>query len=157
MKKKILFSTILAFAIGLMFSFSCVLATNTNPVDGIRNVVGGAENVMEGAAMGITNGIRNATGTMTNGMDNMTNNNNTDNNNMANNQNRVTGAIKTDNNNRGGYTATRTATAFEEPTLLGINMTTWTWIIMAIAAAGIITLIWSYTRQKEKNYTSYDE
>lgn len=152
MKKKILFSTVIAFAVCLMFSFSCVFATNTNPVDGIRNFVGGAENAMEDAATGITNGIRNTTRTMTNGMNNTFK---TDDN-MTNNENEVTGAINTDNNN-GGYTATRTATAFDEPTLLGINMTTWTWIIMAIAAVGIITLIWSYTKQRDKNYNSYDE
>jgi len=152
MKKKILFSTLIAFSIGLIFSFSCVLATNTNPVDGIRNFVGGAENVMEGAAAGITNGIRNTTGAITNGMNNTFGTNNT----MANNT-AVTGAITTDNNTT-GYTATRTATAFDEPTLMGINMTTWTWIIMALAAIGIVTLIWAYTRQQsEKNYNSYDK
>lgn len=157
MKKKILFSTVIAFSIGLIFSFSSVFATNTNPVDGIRNVIGGAENVMQNTASGITNGIRNATGTMTNGMDNMTNTNNTNNtNNSTGNENEVIGAIARDNNN-GGYTATRTATAFDEPTLLGINMTTWTWIIMAIAAVGIVTLIWSYTKQRSENYNSYEK
>lgn len=151
MKKKVLFSTVIAFIIGLMFSFSCVFA-NTNPVEGIRNAVGGAENIVENAASGITNGIKNTTGTMTNGVNNTVRTNNT----ATTNQNKVTGAITTNNNN-GNYTATRTATAYNEPTLLGIKMTTWTWIIMAIAAVGIITLIWSYTRQRGKNYNSYDK
>lgn len=153
MKKKILLATVITFAFVLMFSFSSVFATNTNPVEGIRNFVGGAENVMEDAASGITNGVRNATGTMTNGMDNTFEK---DNNMMTNDQNNVTGTT-TNNNNNGNYTARRTATGFDEPTLLGINMTTWTWIIMAITAVAIITLIWSYTRQTNKNYNSYDK
>lgn len=152
MKKKALFSTLVALCFGLVFSFSSVFATNTNPVDGIRNFVGGAKNMMEDAASGLTNGIRNTTGAMANGMDNTfgTDDNNTNTN------NEVIGFMTTDNNN-GGYTATRTATGYTEPTLFGINVTTWTWIVMAITAVAIITLIWSYTRENKENYNTYEK
>jgi len=70
----------------------------------------------------------------------------------------ITTAITTATTTATATIATRTATAFDEPTLMGINMTTWTWIIMALAAIGIVTLIWAYTRQQsEKNYNSYDK
>lgn len=153
MKKKALFSTLFALCFGLIFSFSSVFATNTNPVDGIRNFMGGAENMMQDAATGISNGMKNTTGAMENGMNNTFN---TENDNMMANNTEVMGSMITNNNN-GGYTATRTATGFTEPTLFGINVTTWTWIVMAITAVAIITLIWSYTREKKEYYNSYEK
>lgn len=151
MKKKFLLTTFLAIAVCLAFSFSCVLATtNTNPVEGIRNAVGGAENVVENVAGDITNGVKNGTSTVTNTMENKTGTDgNTDN------KSNTIGAIMTDNNNN-GYTAARTATT-GEPTMAGIKMTTWSWIILAVAAVGIITIIWSYLAQKKNNYDSYND
>ncbi len=143
MKKKLIMSA-LFLVIALVVSFSYTFAaneTNMNPVEGIRNFVGGAENVMEDAASGAANGIRNMTGAAENTMDNITKNND-------NNANKVTGAITRDNNG-GNYTATRTA---DSATLGGMTSNTWTWIIVVLAAIAIIALIWAYARGK--NYSS---
>lgn len=150
MKKKLIIS-VLFFAIALVVSFSYTLATNEtnmNPVEGIRNFVGGAENVMEDAASGVANGVRNMTGAAENSMENITNNND---NHTDNNQNKVTGAITTDNNG-GNYTARRTA---DTSSLGGMTSNTWTWIIIVLAAIAIIALIWAYT--KGKNYSSNND
>lgn len=148
MKKKLIMS-VLFLAIALVVSFSYTFATNEanmNPVEGIRNFVGGAENVMEDAASGAANGIRNMTGAVENTMENVTNNNP-----VNNNANKVAGAITTDNND-GNYTARRTA---DSATLGGMTSNTWTWIIVVLAAIAIIALIWAYARGK--NYSSNND
>ena len=48
------------------------------------------------------------------------------------------------------YTVARTSS---ESTLLGMDSTVWTWLIVGIAAIAIFALIWYYTMQpKVKNY-----
>lgn len=153
MKKKLIMS-ILFLATALVVSFSYTFAANEtsmNPVEGVRNFVGGAENVMEDAASGVANGVRNVTGAVENTMEDVThnngNNNPTENNSMENAVNRVTGAITTDDG--GNYTARRTA---DTTSLGGMTSNTWTWIIVVLAAIAIIALIWAYARGK--NYSS---
>ena len=52
------------------------------------------------------------------------------------------------------YTATRTST---EATLLGMNSTAWTWLIVGIAAITIFALIWYYVMQSRiDNYNNKD-
>jgi len=146
MKKK-LFLSVLCLAIALVFSFSYTLAANDtddNPIEGIRDFVGGAENVMEDAANGVAGGVKNMTRNAENTMDNATNHKVTENNTNS----RVTGTT----NNNSNYTATRTSDTIG---FAGVNNTTWMWIIVALSAIGIISLIWTYV--KEKNYTSDDD
>jgi len=150
MKKKLYITLFTLLAI-LTFSFSYTFAANNIAVvDGIRNVVGGAENAMEDAGNGIVSGIRNVTSAGQNTMENVTHdmgneNNNTRNTNM--------GGMTTDNND---YTATRTttrmATDTTDGTFLGMNSTVWTWLIMAIVGIAIVALVWMYAKQNNRSY-----
>lgn len=138
MNKKLLTTiSIIAFSfiLGISYSFA---ANNmaSDAVQGVRNVVGGAENVVEGAASGVANGVKNVTGATENTM------------------NSATGAVARDGNN-GNYTATRTSTrANGTVSFMGLSATGWTWLIMA--AFGIITigLVWYYGKQFENKYES---
>lgn len=154
MKIKLLFSLFI-FATIIIFasSFSITYAT----VNEIRNFMSGAENTIEGAAGGAANMIRSGTNTMSGTMDNFINNNDMMNN--ENNQNTANGAMTMNNNNMttGNYTATRTATT-GDVTVAGISTNVWTWIIIAAAIVGIVTLVWSYMTQKNhRNSNYYDE
>lgn len=131
--KKVLYITLLAIAM-FVFSFSYSFAANEpKAVQDIRNVVGGAENVVEDAGHGVAEGIRTVTSAGENVMENATH---MDGNNSAKTTNR--------NNN---YTATRTSAPANNNTLLGMNSTAWTWIIMAVVGIAIIALVWMYARQ----------
>lgn len=148
MKKK-LYITILTLLAILTFSISYTFASNNMAaVDGIRNVVGGAENVVENAGKGIVDGVRNVTSAGQNTMGN------------------VTGGARTQTQNTGnkivdgtanGYTATRTtttraATGTNTGTFLGMNSTAWTWLIMAIVGIAIVALVWMYAKQNHHSY-----
>ncbi len=144
-----------------IFSFSVVLATDNNnggmlqdAANGVRNVVGGAENAIEDGARDIANVSKDATGDMENGASNATaggtnansdSNRSTDNNNgSTDNTNGATGA--TTNGNTGSYTATRTG-AEQGATFMGMNSTAWTWLIIGIAGIAIVALVWYYGTQ----------
>lgn len=147
MKKK-LYITILTLLAILSLSISYTFAANNmDVVDGIRNVVGGAENVVENAGNGIVSGIRNVTSSGENTMHN------------------ATSGVKTQTHTAGnkiadgttdGYTAarttTRTATDTNGGTFLGMNSTVWTWVIMAIVGIAIIALVWMYAKQNNRSY-----
>lgn len=153
MKKKIYISIFAIIAITL-FSFSYTFANNDmTAVDGIRNVVGGAENVVEDAGKGIVDGVRNITSNGENAMENVSGDvGNT----MQNAGNGIAGSLTTDNNN---YNATRTTTRSAdnaaEGTFLGMNSTMWTWLIMAIVGIAIVALVWMYAKQNNNN--SYND
>lgn len=147
MKKKIYFSIILFTSI-LMFSLTCCFAENMNNggqevVNGIRNAVGGAENVMEDTATGIVNGIKNGTSSLENSMnDNMNTTNMMDNNNNS---------TRNMNSDASNYTATRTATT--DTTVAGLDANTWMWIAIIAAIIGIVALVWSFIRDNNtRNY-----
>ena len=145
MKKK-LYITILTLLAILTFSISYTFASNNmTAVDGIRNVVGGAENVVENAGKGIVDGVRNVTSAGQNTMGN------------------VTGGVRTQNTGNkivdgttDGYTATRTttraATGTNTGTFLGMNSTVWTWLIMAIVGIAIVALVWMYAKENHHSY-----
>lgn len=99
----------------------------------VRNVVGGAENVVEDAASGIGAGVQNIGETFNNG-----NNDNMDNGSLEN----------------GGYDATRTATprTISDNNGTNTNSNMWTWIILAIAAILIVGLVWYYAKQNKNQY-----
>lgn len=179
MYKKLLIS--FALLISILFSFSVCFANDNNmgqdTIDGVRSVVGGAENAIEGAV----NGVGNATRDMTRDLGNDGNNtgntmmNNGDNNNTAKDTNNNTGNnnnTNTNNNNNtattnnnsltarmtDNYTATRTATdTAGNATFMGMNATTWTWLIIGIAAIAIVALVWYYSMQmRSTNYDNRD-
>lgn len=144
MKRKIYIAILTVFTI-LAVSCSYCFANNTtsSAVDGIRNVVGGAENVVEDVGKGVSEGIKNVTDAGKNTMENMTSGKN------------VQNARTTNNTN---YTATRTTARTTSAGNTGINSTMWTWIIMAIVGIVIIALVWMYAKQnntynnKNNNY-----
>ena len=84
------------------------------------------------------------------------NNNNNDNNNNNNDNanNNDNNNANNDNNDNGNYTATRTSA---DNTMLGMNSTAWTWIILGIAAVGIIAIVWYYTSQVNSHNNRNDE
>ena len=73
---------------------------------------------------------------------------------ITNHTNNTTTAHTTTNNAKTNtYTATRTATT-GNATFMGMNATTWTWLIMGIAAIAIVALVWYYSMQVRS--TIYD-
>lgn len=165
MYRKLLVS--LGILLTLIFSFSVCFANNNigqDAIDGVRNFVGGAENAMEDAARSISNTSRDATGDLQNGANNTGNTmmNNGDNNNTAKDTNNKTNTNNNTNNDNntttGNYMATRTATDAEgNATLMGMSATTWTWLIMGIAAIAIVALVWYYSMQlRSTNYDNRD-
>lgn len=130
--KKFILAFTLIFTLLLISSISIVSANNDagnaamKATDGVRNVVGGAENAVEDVVDG-DNGNNS-----TNGLNTMENGNNGDNSTTQNNGMSTTG----------DFTATRTATNNGTTDSLG---TAWTWIIVAIIAIVIIAVIWYYS------------
>lgn len=165
MYRKLLVS--LGILLTLIFSFSVCFANNNigqDAIDGVRNFVGGAENAMEDAARGVSNTSRDVTGDLENGANNVGNTmmNNGDNNHTTKDTNNNTGTDantnNNNNNNTGNYMATRTATDInDDTTLMGMNATTWTWLIIGIAAIAIVALVWYYSMQlRSTNYDNRD-
>lgn len=133
-------ATILAI---LLFSVSSFATNNiaSNAAQGVRNVVGGAENVVENAASGITNGIRNG---------------------VSNAENTMNKSMTSTTNNNTNYNATRTATTRmattgTNNTFFGMNAITWSWLILAIVGIITVALVWYYGKQFESNYNHNDD
>lgn len=148
MKKKLFFS-ILFLIITTTFCFSYSFATN-NPVDSIRNAVGGAENVVEDAAKGVTNGVREGMNKVEDAGENMANKA------TDNKENSTFTGMVTDNNNKGNYTAQKTATG--AGSIFGANSTLWAWVTMAILAVVIVALVWYYGKQfKYSSHNNNDD
>ena len=144
MKKRFLIISIITI---LFISIAIPAFAMDNVANGIRNFVGGTENVLEDAGNNISNGIKNGLNTVSNGTENVM----TDvKDGMQDMGNTMAGMRTTDNNsNNSRYTATRTST--EEIRIAGMTTDTWSWIIIGITAAAIGILVWSYIRQKNKN------
>ncbi len=154
MKKKCFITAILLAVLSFAFvSYTSAANGMDNAVNGIRNFVGGTENVVEDAGKGIANGIKggvNAIGNgaknVTNGIENGMNRDNNQNDNM-----RTTGTI---DGNNGGYTATRTSTDAGNTGLFGnVSNNVWTWMVLAIAGIIIVALVMYYAKQN--NITTY--
>lgn len=157
MKKKFLIVTTLLVAF-LFFAVSYTFAANnagSDAVNGIRNFVGGAENVVENVGTGAVNGIRSGINTLEGGAQNTTNGMTNGVNGMNNNMRTTT----TTNNN--GYNATRTtATRTTGTTNAGtgifgnVSNSVWTWMIVGIVGIIIIALVMYYAKQNT-NVTTY--
>ena len=139
MYKKILVAMTIVLALILPFTLSFANNGFQEATDGIKNVMGGAENVMEDAAQGISNTTKNITGGIENGANNM----------MQENQDSKNTAQDTGSD----YMATRTST--DENTFMGMNSTSWTWLILGIAGIAIVALVWYYATQF--NHNNYDD
>lgn len=131
MNRKFLYGVILFVAIILLstsFTFAVTKPAMENAANGIRNVVGGAENTIENAAAGVANTSKNVTGDVENAGNTM--------------------GMSTNGNSGTGYTSTRTSTDITgDTTFLGMNSTAWIWLILAIAAVAIVALVYYYSAQ----------
>ena len=143
MKKKLLFVFVATL---LMLSVAISSFAMNNMADGVRNFVGGTENVIEDAGKGLANGVKSGLNTVGEGTQNVMSGAG---NAMKNTGNTMAGMMTGNDNNNNGYTAARTST--DNVTVAGMSANTWSWIIIGIAAAAIIALIWSYMRQKNNN------
>lgn len=140
MKKKFL----LFFVATILFlSVALSAYAMDNVANGVRNFVGGTENVVENAGNGIANGIKSGLNTVSGGTQNIVSDVK---NGMENAGNSMVSATDTNNN---GYTATRTAT--DDVKIAGMTTNAWSWIIIGITAAAIILLVWSYIKQKNRD------
>lgn len=152
MNKKIGIS--IAIIISMIFSFTVCFANDggnmvQDAANGVRNVVGGAENAVEDAAKGVTDGAKN----ITNNIENVGNKAE----NKASNASNMTSSDNSRMSTNNSYTATRTSTGTEANTFMGMTATSWTWLIMGIAAIAIIALVWYYSAQmRSSNYDDHD-
>lgn len=129
----------------ILFIFFCIICISNvcfanNMGNSIKNGVSSITNTVVDGTQNLANGIRNGVGNMENGIEGaLTMDNNTS-------TNTNTTMTTTDN-----YTATRTATtraATDDTGLFGLDSSTmWIWAIVAIAAIGIIGLVWYYGSQ----------
>ena len=154
MKKKIISILVIAF---LLFSISISSFAMGNVANGVRNVVGGTENVIENAGNTVAGGVRNGFNTIGHGTENVINDVRGG---VRDTGNTVAGMTTTNNNNgnnNNGYQATRTATG--DVKIAGMTTNAWSWLIVGITAAAIVILVWSYVKQKNRNdiYIDSDE
>ena len=128
--------TLAGFIIALIFSIFSVSYTFAagNFQNDVRNVVRGAENVVEDAGSAIGRTIQSGVNTLGNGARDIGG--------MA--QSSMT------TNNNSGYTTTRTATTSTSDDLAS-STTMYTWVIIGVTAVGIGVLLWSYFAQNSKN------
>ena len=137
----------------VFFASTCFATDNSGDMmnsaeNGIQNVTNGAENAINGAASGVGNVVSGIAGGIGQGINNM----------GEGIQNMTRGGLMSDNN--GDYTATRTAATgvtTNGDTFLGMNATTWGWLIMAIVGAAIVGLVWFYGKQHEDGYNPNHE
>lgn len=125
----------------ILFIFFCIICISSvcfanNMGNSIKNGVSSFTNTVVDGTQNLAKDVRNGVGKLENGIE---------------------GALSMDTNTNGttntadNYTATRTATtrtATDDTGLFGINTSTmWVWTIVAIAAIGIIGLVWYYGSQ----------
>ena len=148
MKKK-LFITAIVLAI-FTFAFIPNAFANTgmdNAVNGIRNFVGGTENVMENAGKGVVNGVKDGVNAVGNGARDVANGID----NGMNRDNRISDMTP----NNGGYTATRTSADTGATGLFAnVSNNIWTWMVLAIVGIIIVALVMYYAKQN--NITTYN-
>lgn len=164
MSKKLLIGLILTLTVIVSFSLSCYATDgNSSVVNGVRNVVGGAENAIENGAKGLGNAVKDGAGAIGNTVQGaangagqeIQNSANKTGESMQNGMNKIEDGMNgnNDNNNNNNndndnYTVTRTSA---DNTIMGMNSTMWTWIILGIAAIGIIAIVWYYSAQLNTN------
>lgn len=150
MNKKL--AIILSIFTTIVFSFSICFANDMmkDATNGIQNVVGGAENAVKNVANDVSNASKSATNSIESTANNMTNNimTNGDNHNTAKDTNNETFTGMNQN-----YDVTRTSA--EGSTLMGMGATTWTWLIIGLAAIAIVALVWYYSTQIRSSH--YDD
>ena len=147
-KSLLLFSLIVA----MLLIFSTFSFANNNIMDGlnsagstVKNMVDDAGNTIRSGVEDIGNGIKNGANDVENGI--------------------ATGTLDIDTSMRDttsgatsddSYTATRTSAT--DDNVMGMSVTSWTWLIFGIVGILIVALVWYYGSQYENNnnYTNRD-
>lgn len=129
----------------IIFSILCIssICFAANTANNVKNAVGTGTNTVVDGMSNLAGGVRNGVGHVENGiedaltMDDMDNTRTSD--------NFTNGGTTADT---GNYTATRTATTTDTTGIFGLDTSTmWVWLIVSIAAIGIIGLVWFYGSQ----------
>ncbi len=141
MKKKLILSIIIAIVFSFYINYSYATNMVQDAANTITNSINKTENTMQNAGnavMDAGNSVMNAANNVVDGAAGAINTITQDRNNNINDKNNT------------NYTVTRTA---GEGTILGMNATTWTWIIMGLIAISIVALVWYYSMQTtDKRY-----
>lgn len=141
MSKKILIAIFSIFAMSAIF-ISASFATNNmkDAANGVRNFVGGAENIVEDAVGGIATGIKDGVTDVKDATKNAT-------------------SAKTSNgsNNNSNYTATRTSSNTISNTFLGMTPLALAWFTMAVLGIITVSLVWYYGKQHDPKYNRNDD
>lgn len=137
MNKK-LFITVATILSIILFGITYSFAGNNmgqDAVEGVRNFVGEAENVVENTAKGVGEGIRTGVTDVKDAAQDTTHD------------------MTRDNRNNGNYSATRTSVRTTSTGNSFLNMGATAWSLLIIAILGIITvaLVWYYGKQNEIN------
>ena len=132
MKNKTLITVLtIIFAVLFFFTTSCFAANEVEgAVQGVRDFVGGAENVVEDVATGVSNTVRG-------GMDNSKD--------------------MTSDDYTATRTATTTSNNGTTTTFLGLGATAWGWFIMAVVGIITVALVWYYGKEHEYNSNHNDD
>lgn len=149
MRKKIFF-TLLLTSLFIITLCSYSLA-NTNAGNKLMNAGKSVENAIGDTVGAVVDGAKDLKNSASNMMNNMTNANGNHEYNDATNTLATTDGIFDMNNSN--YTATRTATANNNP--FGMSGTAWTWMVIGVVGAIIVALVWYYGAQYEhRNYNN---
>lgn len=135
------------FILFIIFSILCIssICFATNTANNVKNAVGKSTNTVVDGMSNLAGGIRNGVGHVENGIEDALTMDEKDNTNTRTSDNFTNGGTTSDTSN---YTATRTATTTDTTGILGIDTSTmWVWLVVAIAAIGIVALVWFYGSQ----------
>lgn len=130
----------LIFATSFVFAASELKDSADKTGETMQNVVNGAGTVLKDAGEGIKDGAQNIGEDIKDGARNVGEAVN----------NGARDMTRTDNNDR--YTARRTS---DNGTIMGMSGTTWTWLVLAIAALAIVGLVWYYAMQNKNEYNNH--
>ncbi len=149
MKKKIIFSLLILVS-ALVISISFVSAMDNvgnvakETTEGIKNTAVDFASGIGNTASDMSNGAKNVTSDMERGMEDMTSGIGST---MQNTSNDIVG-MTTDNNS--SYSAERTSAMGDAPIVFGMNASTLTWLILGLIAVAIISLIWTYVKERNE-------
>ena len=147
--RKFLISTIILSLTVFCFSYTFAasnLATDTkDTTDKVGNAISNTANGAKNAVMNTGNAIANGANDAKNAVSNTSRD-------IMNGTENVINDVADGIEGATDYTAERTAT---NGNLLGMNSTSWTWLILGVVAAAIIFLVWRYGKQYE--HTSHHD
>lgn len=129
--------------LSIIFCILCIsnVCFAANTANNVKSAVGTGTNTVVDGMSNLAGGVRNGVGHVENGIEDALTMDDT-NTRTADNTNAGTTTDAT------GYTATRTATTGDNAGMFGIDSSTmWVWAIVAIAAIGIVGLVWFYGSQ----------